>query len=399
MRILAIGGSGSMARYAMRATQNFSAVDEIVIADINKEAANSFASTLNNKVSAIQLDVTDSKALKNSMKGVDTVVNTCGPFFKFGTPILSTAISSGCNYVDICDDWEPTLDMLNLDSAAKSAGISATIGLGASPGLTNLMALIAIRELDSVSKVFTGWDAGGTSIDETAKKQSVNAAMMHAVEQITGKVKIYQDSTYKMVKPLKSIDVNYPGLTTFTGNIIGHPEALTFPHYFKDLKDSINLAHGGSVGSFVLKAIAELVNVGLLSKNKAANVFAWLENQGSSERNLSSNYLPVIYGYANGLKNGDPASVGVCLSNEQRNSASTNNYDAIGMGEITGIPLACGIKMLAEGKINKSGVFSPEAGHIDPHDFITDVLDELSEAINKPLGNFEENIRINRSWE
>ena len=399
MRILSIGGSGSMARYAIRATQNFSAVDEIVIADINKEAANSFASTLNNKVSAIQLDVTDSKALKNSMKGVDTVVNTCGPFFKFGTPILSTAISSGCNYVDICDDWEPTLDMLSLDSAAKSAGISATIGLGASPGLTNLMALIAIRELDSVSKVFTGWDAGGTSIDETAKKQSVNAAMMHAVEQITGKVKIYQDSTYKMVKPLKSIDVNYPGLTTFTGNIIGHPEALTFPHYFKDLKDSINLAHGGSVGSFVLKAIAELVNVGLLSKNKAANVFAWLENQGSSERNLSSNYLPVIYGYANGLKNGDPASVGVCLSNEQRNSASTNNYDAIGMGEITGIPLACGIKMLAEGKINKSGVFSPEAGHIDPHDFITDVLDELSKAINKPLGNFEENIRINRSWE
>ncbi len=46
MRILAIGGSGSMARYAMRATQNFNAVDEIVIADINKEDANSFASTL-----------------------------------------------------------------------------------------------------------------------------------------------------------------------------------------------------------------------------------------------------------------------------------------------------------------------------------------------------------------
>ena len=44
------------------------------------------------------------------------------------------------------------------------------------------------------------------------------------------------------------------------------------------------------------------------------------------------------------------------------------------MGEITGIPLACGIKMLAEGKINEAGVLAPEAGHIDPHDFITDVL-------------------------
>ena len=40
MRILAIGGSGSMARYAVRAAQNFNAVDEIVTADINKEAAN-----------------------------------------------------------------------------------------------------------------------------------------------------------------------------------------------------------------------------------------------------------------------------------------------------------------------------------------------------------------------
>ena len=399
MRILAIGGSGSMARYAMRATQNFNSVDEIIIADINKEGAHSFASTLNKKVSAIQLDVTDTQALKDSMKNVDIVVNTCGPFFKFGTPILSTAISSGCNYLDICDDWEPTLDMLNLDSKAKSAGISATIGLGASPGLTNLMALIAIRELDSVSKVFTGWDAGATSIDEIAKKQSVNAAMIHAIEQITGRVKIYKDNTYKMVKPLKAVSVNYPGLKSFTGNIIGHPEALTFPHYFADLEDSINLAHGGKVDSFVIKAIAELVNIGLLSKNKAANLFGWLENQGSSEKNLSSNYPPAMYGYADGLKNGAPASVGVCLSNEQRNSASTNNYDAIGMGEITGIPLACGIKMLAEGKINKSGVFAPEAGHIDPHNFITDVLDELSKAINKPFGDFEENIRINRSWD
>ena len=40
--------------------------------------------------------------------------------------------------------------MLKLDAAAKSAGICATIGLGASPGLTNLMALIAIRELSLI---------------------------------------------------------------------------------------------------------------------------------------------------------------------------------------------------------------------------------------------------------
>ncbi|MDA9024122.1 saccharopine dehydrogenase NADP-binding domain-containing protein, partial [Gammaproteobacteria bacterium] len=212
MKILAIGGCGSMARYALKAAQNFDAIDEIIIADINEESATSFAATLNNKVSAVRLDVSDNQALKLAMKNINIVVNTCGPFFKFGEPILSAAIDSGCHYLDICDDWEPTLEMMKLDANAKSAGVSATIGLGASPGLTNLMALIAIRELDEVTTVYTGWDAGAATIDETAKQQSTNAAMLHAIEQMTGKVKIYQDSAYQMVKPLQAINVEYPGL-------------------------------------------------------------------------------------------------------------------------------------------------------------------------------------------
>ena len=46
MKILAIGGCGSMGRYAMRAVQNFSSVDKIIIADINKESADFFAASL-----------------------------------------------------------------------------------------------------------------------------------------------------------------------------------------------------------------------------------------------------------------------------------------------------------------------------------------------------------------
>jgi saccharopine dehydrogenase-like NADP-dependent oxidoreductase len=99
-----------------------------------------------------------------------------------------------------------------------------------------------------------------------------------------------------------------------------------------------------------------------------------------------------MYGFAHGSKNGVPASVGVCIMNDD------DSFDRIGMGEITGIPLACGIKMLAEGKINEAGVLAPEAGHIDPHDFISDVLDEISKFLDLPLGNFEENIKITRSW-
>jgi acyl-CoA reductase-like NAD-dependent aldehyde dehydrogenase len=43
MKILAIGGCGSMGRYAMRTAQNFNSVEKIVIADIDKESAETFA--------------------------------------------------------------------------------------------------------------------------------------------------------------------------------------------------------------------------------------------------------------------------------------------------------------------------------------------------------------------
>ena len=399
MKILAIGGCGSMGRYAMRAIQNYSAIEEIIIADINKETAEVFADSLNHKVSAIRLDVNDASALKQAMEHINIVVNTCGPYFKFGAPILSAAISSGCNYIDICDDWEPTIDMMKLDAKAKSAGVSATIGLGASPGLTNLMALIAIRELDEVTTVYTGWDIGGTSLDENAMQQSENAAMMHGVEQMTGRVKVFQDGDFKMVRPLKKINVKYPGLTNFNGNIFGHPEAVTFPHYFPKLQDSINLAHGSHANFFILKFIMSLVNLRLLSKEKAVHLFSLLEGEQSSQkRHKGVDYPPVMYGFAHGIKNGMPASVGVCIPSDTEDSDMNEKIKNIGMGEITGIPLACGIKMLAKGRIKEVGVLAPEAGHIEPNGFISDVFEEISNLLGLPIGSLSDSILITRSW-
>ena len=399
MKILAIGGCGSMGRYAMRAVQNFSSVDQIIIADINKESADFFAASLNQKVCSIQLDINDASALKQAMEDINIVVNTCGPYFKFAAPILKAAISSGCNYIDICDDWEPTIDMMKLDAKAKSAGVSATIGLGASPGLTNLMALIAIRELDEVTTVYTGWDIGGTSLDENAMQQSENAAMMHGVEQMTGQVKVFQDGAFKMVKPLQKINVDYPGLTNFNGNIFGHPEAVTFPHYFPKLKDSINLAHGGHADFLILKSIMGLVNLRLLSKLRAANLFSLLESkQSTQKRTKGVDYPPAMYGFARGIKNEMPASVGVCMPSHTEDPDMNEKIKNIGMGEITGIPLACGIKMLAEGRINQAGVLAPEAGHIEPNSFISEVFEEISKVLGLPSGSLSDSIQITRSW-
>ena len=142
MKILAIGGSGGMGRFAVKTLQDLETIEQIVVADLNADSAQSFANEMNDKVSAMALDVSDALALKNAMKPMDVVMNTCGPFFRFGVPILQASINTGCHDFDICDDWEPTLEMLALDQTAKDAGVCATVGLGASPGVSNLLALI-----------------------------------------------------------------------------------------------------------------------------------------------------------------------------------------------------------------------------------------------------------------
>lgn len=106
MKILAIGGSGGMGRFAVNAVQHFEKVEKIIVADLHLESARGFADEMNDKVSAIALDVNDTLALQAALSGVDIVMNTCGPFFRFGVPILKACIDAGCHYFDICDGRE-----------------------------------------------------------------------------------------------------------------------------------------------------------------------------------------------------------------------------------------------------------------------------------------------------
>ena len=92
MKILALGGSGGMGRYAVRSLIKHHAIKNIVIADLNDSAAKEFASEFSDKVSGIGIDVTDKEALEREMQDVDVVVNTTGPFFKLAEPILKAGI-------------------------------------------------------------------------------------------------------------------------------------------------------------------------------------------------------------------------------------------------------------------------------------------------------------------
>ena len=157
MRIVALGGCGVVGAAAVKAALDVTEAEEIVVADQNGEAARKMAEALGDRVTSAQVDVEDAAGLESLLAECDIVLNTVGPYYRFGLPILKAAIRSKTHYIDINDDWEPTLDMLECHQEAKEAGITAIVGVGISPGIMNLMAVRAMRELDTVDTIMTVW--------------------------------------------------------------------------------------------------------------------------------------------------------------------------------------------------------------------------------------------------
>ena len=90
-----------------------------------------------------------------------------------------------------------------LFEVAKEKKLLAILGLGASPGITNLLGKIAIDHLDKAHTVYTGWNLEEAQPEGVSSQKGTNAAMIHGIEQITGKVKIFKDGKFVMVNPLK----------------------------------------------------------------------------------------------------------------------------------------------------------------------------------------------------
>ena len=84
MRVLALGGSGGMGRFSSFAISDFPNISKVTIADLNEANAIEFANNFDERFVGIGLDVADLINLEKIMNDHDVVLNTTGPFFKFG---------------------------------------------------------------------------------------------------------------------------------------------------------------------------------------------------------------------------------------------------------------------------------------------------------------------------
>lgn len=174
--VLAIGGAGNMGRPAVRTLLSEPpGLDELTVADSDGDRAREFVAALvSDRVNARTPDITDGSAVTAALQGVSLVVITVGP------TVLEACIEAGVDYVDICDDWEPTEAMLALDDRAQGAGVTAVVGFGASPGISNLLAVYAEDQLETADEVATAWFTGPGAGGSDAPAAAVQGVHMVA---------------------------------------------------------------------------------------------------------------------------------------------------------------------------------------------------------------------------
>ena len=374
MHILIVGGAGDMGRVACATVAADPVVTSVTVADLNGDRARGVAEELGEKATHLALDITDTDAVMTAFKDIDIVINTVGPFYLFGPPVLQAAIDSGVHYLDIADDWEPTIDMFALHDKAETAGVTAVVGMGASPGVSNLLAAVAYAQLDSVDALNTVW-RGGVGIPpvpENPADVQPSAAIDHWIHNLADPIQVWRDGRFQKADALEESTIDYPGIGSGTLWTCGHPEPISLPRTYPEIQNSVNAMFGRPGLMAIARGLRDRVRNGELTVPEASRELLLTPGRRWPEAGEIPPF-PGVFAYAVGVKDGRPA----------RAFVTTPLMPRGGMGESTCIPTAIAALMLARGEIAVRGVQGPEA-FIDPETFIARLAPYAGDAAAQP---------------
>ena len=209
---------------------------EILLADYNLERADYVAGLCNEKygekAGAVKLDVSDFDTLVNAIRGYDLVINEVN--YYYNCHVMEACLKAGVNYMDIGGLYVETIKQLTYKSEFEKAGLIAVVGIGGTPGVTNVCARWAADRLDMVEEIniYCGCDDWSNSKKAFEVTYAIETIMdefyMKPVQFIDGKyVEVPPRSGGEIVQYAKPVGDTY-------SYFIMHSEIATLPEVYKD---------------------------------------------------------------------------------------------------------------------------------------------------------------------
>jgi lysine 6-dehydrogenase len=147
-----LGGVGAIGRVVVRDLFESHLRNRILIADFNEATACEYARSFRSRrVTAAFADATKPRQLAKLLRGHALVINCTQ--HDFNLKVMQAALAAKIHYLDLGGLFYWTRRQLKLNGQFKHAGLTAILGMGCAPGITNIMTRAAVDKLGNVDSV------------------------------------------------------------------------------------------------------------------------------------------------------------------------------------------------------------------------------------------------------
>jgi lysine 6-dehydrogenase len=349
MKAVVLGAAGAMAAVAIKDLLELAEEVSITAADLR------LPTFTDKRIRNVTSDVKDIQSTARLLEGHDVVLN-CVNYY-FNVPVMKAALMARVPYIDLGGLYHGTLKQYELHDAFKNAGISALLGMGSTPGITNVMAGTLAEKFDSVEELHVRV----ACYDETASGSlPVPYALDTVLDEFAMEPMVFRNGKPEAVRPMSGSEkLSFPApIGEMEALYTLHSEVAMFPRSFASLKEaSFKVAFPANF----TEKVRFLVELGLASREKIINgvspremLLALAGNQSVSPDAVPKDCdaLQVI---AKGKKNGKTTT------SMAQSIIFPHPEWKIAAGSLdTGVPLSIGAMMLARNEISEAGVLCPE---------------------------------------
>jgi len=335
------------------------AIDSLTVADIDGGAARKVAAdTGSPRAVVLHLDASRSEDLRSAMTGCDLVVNACVPRFNRG--IKEAALECGVHYMDLATESSNPYDD---DEMWKARGLTALLGMGEDPGMSNVFARRGADGMDQVDSIRVRDGDTGSSRDLGFISLFSPESF---VEETTTPSRIWRDGAYESVPPFGASEVFEfpPPLGPLTVYSVDHEEVDSLPRFI-----------GKSVRYVDFKLALDELTVQKLREFQALRAQARTPEALSRVRREFVAAIPKpadlagrIDGYSGILIEVTGTAAGRrkvhTLFTGMGHADASKRYGATATAYLTGTGGGVGALLLATGRVKDAGVLSPEC--LDP---------------------------------
>jgi saccharopine dehydrogenase (NAD+, L-lysine-forming) len=308
--------------------------------------------------------------LPSVLKDVSAVA-ACLPY-RLNLEVMEAALAAGCHYADLGGLYHVTLKQWELDDRFREAGLSAVMGIGSAPGITNVLARLGAGRLDEGSVRSIDMVNGAVDLSEGGGTFGVPYSAETILDEFTLPAIVFEDGELKEVPAASGVvDWAFPDpIGVQSAMYTLHSEPATLPRTIPGVRD---VRWRLALPRPIHEGFAFLVGTGLASRDPVMtssgpivprDVLAAVLN-----RLVASDGEPmdreVIDVRVAGRKDGRDAVY--------RSLASfTPSPEGLSAGAFgTAIPVATTARWLAEGRV-PAGVHPPETA-FDAASFVADL--------------------------